>query len=214
MFNSQMPKLEDLPTSRQLVRSTLVAAAAAGALLVTVVLPSEYGIDPTGIGRVVGLTEMGEIKMQLAEEAAADAALDAQLAATTSGPAPAPAGASTSVPADASPAFVAETTRTDEMSVSLAPGEGAEIKITAPEGASIAFDWSVAGGHVNYDTHADAPGISYHGYAKGRASTGEEGKLVAAFDGNHGWFWRNRSGVPVTVTLRTEGDYTAIKRVV
>ena len=213
MFNSQMPKLEDLPTSRQLVRSTLVAAAAAGALLVTVVLPSEYGIDPTGIGRAVGLTEMGEIKMQLAEEAAAADARDAQLAATTGIAAPAPV-ASAAAPAGASTASVGETTRTDEMSVSLAPGEGAEIKVAAPEGARIAFDWSVAGGHVNYDTHADAPGISYHGYAKGRASTGEEGELVAAFDGNHGWFWRNRSGAPVTVTLRTEGGYTAIKRVV
>ena len=80
MFNSQMPRLEDLPSSNQLVRSTLIAAATAGALLVTVVLPSEYAIDPTGVGRVLGLTEMGEIKMQLADEAAADAARDAQIA--------------------------------------------------------------------------------------------------------------------------------------
>lgn len=144
MFNSQMPRLEDLPTSRQLVRSTIVAAAAAGALLVTVVLPSEYGIDPIGIGRVIGLTEMGEIKVQLAEEAAADAARDAQLAATTGTAAPAPVA-----PAAAPPTLVAETTRSDEMSVSLAPGEGAEIKVAAAEGARIAFDWSVAGGHVN-----------------------------------------------------------------
>ena len=98
--------------------------------------------------------------------------------------------------------------------MALAPGEGAEIKVDAGEGARIAFDWSVAGGHVNYDTHADAPGISYHGYDKGRESTGEQGTLVAAFDGSHGWFWRNRSGAPVTVTLRTDGAYTAIKRVV
>jgi hypothetical protein len=209
MFNSQMPQLEDLPTSRQLVRSTLIAAAAAGALLVTVILPSEYAIDPTGIGRALGLTEMGEIKMQLAEEAAADAALDAQAAAPTiQAPVPATADASPATPATAA------AMRTDEMRVSLAPGEGAEIKVDAAQGARIAFDWSVAGGHVNYDTHADAPGISYHGYGKGRESTGERGELVAAFDGSHGWFWRNRSGAPVTVTLRTNGVYSAIKRVV
>ena len=64
----------DLPTSRQLVRSTLVALAVAALLLVTVVLPAEYGIDPTGIGRLTGLAEMGEIKSQLAEEAEADRA--------------------------------------------------------------------------------------------------------------------------------------------
>jgi hypothetical protein len=78
MFNSQIPDISELPTSRQLVRSTLIALVGAGALLVTVVLPSEYGIDPTGAGRILGLTEMGEIKMQLAEEAAADMASEPQ----------------------------------------------------------------------------------------------------------------------------------------
>ena len=77
MFNSQMPRLEDLPTSKQLIRSTIIAAATAGAILAVVILPSEYGVDPTGAGKVLGLTEMGEVKMQLAEEAAADAAADA-----------------------------------------------------------------------------------------------------------------------------------------
>jgi len=69
MFNSQRPRPEDLPTSRQLIRATALAAVAAGAILVTVVLPSEYAIDPTGIGGALGLTEMGEVKLQLAKEA-------------------------------------------------------------------------------------------------------------------------------------------------
>jgi hypothetical protein len=72
MFNSQLPSISDLPTSRQLIGSTLVAIAGAAVILVTVVLPSEYGIDPTGAGRAFGLTEMGEIKVQLAQEAASD----------------------------------------------------------------------------------------------------------------------------------------------
>ncbi len=67
MFNSQLPNMSDLPTSRQLIGSTLVAIAGAAAILVTVVLPSEYGIDPTGAGSAFGLTEMGEIKVQLAQ---------------------------------------------------------------------------------------------------------------------------------------------------
>ena len=36
---------------------------------------------------------------------------------------------------------------------------------------------------------------------------------AAAFDGSHGWFWRNRGKADVTVTLRTDGDYAEIKRV-
>src|SRR5687768_15821735 len=67
---------ESRPDARRLLRSTMVAAVIAVALLVTVVLPAEYGIDPTRIGRVLGLTQMGEIKVRLAREAAADQAAD------------------------------------------------------------------------------------------------------------------------------------------
>lgn len=206
MFNSQRPDPADLPTTGQLLRATALAAVSAGVILATVILPSEYAIDPTGAGRALGLTQMGEIKKQLAEEAAAGAAMDAaaepQLAA-----APAAGSSATKAP----PAQGAA--RSDVTTVTLAPGEGAEVKAMMADGARLAFDWSVAGGHVNFDTHADAPGIDYHGYAKGRESTGERGTLIAAFDGSHGWFWRNRSGGPVTVTLKTEGAYAEIKRV-
>jgi hypothetical protein len=64
------------PDKRKLGRSTVFAAVIAVVLLVTVVLPAEYGIDPTRIGRVLGLTQMGEIKVRLAREAAADQAAD------------------------------------------------------------------------------------------------------------------------------------------
>lgn len=205
MFNSQKPAPDDLPTSRQLLRATALAAIAAGAILVAIVLPSEYAIDPTGIGRAFGLTEMGEVKVQLAKEAASDAAADATSAVKTATPAP---------EKTAAPAATAAATRTDTMQVTLKPGEAAEIKATMADGASLAFDWSVAGGHVNYDTHADAPGVAYHGYGKGKESTGQKGDLTAAFDGKHGWYWRNRSNGTVTVTLRTQGAYSDIRRVV
>lgn len=205
MFNSQLPPLSELPSSRQLIGSTLVAAGVAAALLATVVLPSEYGIDPTGVGRILGLTEMGEIKTQLSQEAARDATANAAPTATTASPIAA---------VQASPATaVTEKNRSDTTTVQLAVGEGAEVKLTAVKGAQIDFDWSVTGGHVNFDSHADAPGIDYHGYGKGKESTGERGTLNSAFDGKHGWFWRNRSDSPVTVTLRTKGAYSEIKRV-
>ena len=69
MFNSDKPSLDQLPSTARLVKSTVLALLSAIAILVTVVLPAEYGIDPTGAGRVLGLTEMGEIKNELAKEA-------------------------------------------------------------------------------------------------------------------------------------------------
>ena len=85
MYNSNIPSRDQLPSTRQLLRSTFIAIATAIVLLVTTVLPGEYGIDPTGIGRLLGLTEMGEIKEQLSREAEEDRLKESQ-------PVPAPAG--------------------------------------------------------------------------------------------------------------------------
>lgn len=71
---------------------------------------------------------------------------------------------------------------------------------------------SYNGSKVNFDTHGDGGGESIS-YEKGRAVAEDDGVLEAAFDGNHGWFWRNRTSAPVTVTLKTDGEYTDIKRV-
>lgn len=72
MYNTDLPTRAELPTSSQLLHSTAIAMVSAALILVTIVLPSEYAIDPTGIGRALRLTEMGEIKTQLAAEAAKD----------------------------------------------------------------------------------------------------------------------------------------------
>jgi hypothetical protein len=209
MFNSKAPDPSDLPTSAQLIRSTAIAAAAAGAILVAIVLPSEYGLDPTGVGGVLGLTEMGEIKTQLAEEAEADRLMEQQQAPQPS-----------SSLSQAVFAFVfggsaaaQDAVRADETRITLAPGEGAEIKLTMKAGERVRFSWTVEGGVVNYDQHGDGGGESIS-YEKGRAVPGQEGELGAAFDGKHGWFWRNRGKAPVTVILRTEGPYTAIERMI
>jgi hypothetical protein len=67
----------ELPSARRLLKSTVLAALVAAAILVTIVLPAEYGVDPTGIGRALGLTQMGETKAALAKEAAGHEAEDA-----------------------------------------------------------------------------------------------------------------------------------------
>lgn len=210
MHNANVPPASELPSTRALLKSTAIAAAVALVLLVAVVFPAEYGVDPTGIGRVLGLTQMGETKMALAKEAAAaDSAEAAE-------PSPADAAAPVAAPIAAAPTTPAagdSAVRTHVTSVTLAPDQGREIKLAMREGARVRYTWTVEGGVVNSDTHADRPGVDYHGYAKGREQSADSGVLVAAFDGMHGWFWRNRGRAPVTVTLRTSGDYQDLKEV-
>jgi hypothetical protein len=209
MHNADVPPRSELPSSRALLKSTAIALAVAVVLLVAVVLPAEYGIDPTRIGRVLGLTQMGEIKMALAREAGAEEAR-----ATTAAAPSTPAAVSAPQPAPpVAAAAAADSANSHVTEIALAPGEGKEIKLAMREGARVDFEWSVAGGVVNFDTHADRPGTPYHGYEKGQRLASDTGVLVAAFDGMHGWFWRNRGSTPVTLTLRTRGDYQDLKQV-
>src|SRR5215218_6918912 len=142
MYNTDLPPRAELPSVKKLLQSTILAVVIAIVLLVTAVLPAEYGIDPTGIGRALGLTQMGEIKMQLAREAEQDDRAD-----TTS-------------PAKSAPAAQTKTTSaakfepcSDEMTLTLKPGEGAEIKLEMIKGAKVTYEWTTSGGVVNHDTH-------------------------------------------------------------
>ncbi len=206
MFNAEKPSLNELPSSKQLLRSTVIAGVSAVAILVTVVLPAEYGIDPTGIGRAIGLAEMGEIKTQLTEEAEADRQRDEQssLLDQMLGLFVGAAYAQ-----DASAAEAPKEWR-DETSFTLAPGGSAEWKLVMEEGQTAEYRMLVEGGRVNFDLHGHGGGNSVT-YEKGRGSTGAEGEIIAEFNGEHGWFWRNRDSSNVTVSVQVRGEYAAFK---
>lgn len=219
MYNTDMPNRAELPTTKQLVRSTFIALGTAFILLITVVLPAEYAIDPTGVGRVLGLTEMGEIKAQLAQEAEADQANSAvviapkalQTESIKGEPVVVPERQEVTSPKTEVVAKV-EPVWKDKIMLSLKPGQGAEVKLVMEKGQIAQFDWTSKGGPVNYDTHGDGNGNSIS-YEKGRGVPNDEGELVAAFTGNHGWFFRNRNDKTVMVILKTNGNYAEMKRV-
>ncbi|MBU0982606.1 MAG: transmembrane anchor protein [candidate division Zixibacteria bacterium] len=209
MRNQNIPSDVELPSIGRLIKSTILAICIAAIILVTVVLPAEYGIDPTGVGGFLGLAKMGEIKVSLAAEAASDsgankaaesAATDLQKVETQ----PLPPEASGVADRDV---------RSDEITISLTPNEGKEIKLAMNKGQTVEFAWWTDGGKANFDAHADSEAlqIKYHNYTKGSTER-DEGVLEAAFDGKHGWFWRNRTSEPLTVTLKVSGDYSSIDR--
>jgi hypothetical protein len=183
MYTTDLPSRAELPSTGKLLRSTALADLIAGGLLVTAVLPAEYGIDPTGIGRALGLTPMGEIKTALAAEARAEerAAAESTPAQTLAvdpaiseqkKPVPASATAPISPAAAATPDTPGTPEpvagRQDTVIVTLKPGQAAEVKLTMRDDSRVRYEWITAGGPVNYDTHGDpydAPKNFYHGYA-------------------------------------------------
>ena len=217
MYNANYPKEIELPSSKQLLISTLATFIVASLLLITTVLPAEYGIDPTGTGKALGLTQMGEIKMQLAEEANQEKVATAPIS-------PPPAAiekTATTIQEDKIPESEAITSAqeaekpnpTKSTSITLSPGEAAEVKVAMSKDQIVSYKWTIDKGHLNFDNHGDTDQIKYHNYSKGKAVESDEGEIKAAFDGKHGWFWRNRSKETVTLNLEISGEFADLRRV-
>ncbi len=201
MFNAEKPSLEELPSSAQLLRSTIIAVAGAAVILVTVILPAEYGIDPTGAGRVLGLAEMGEIKQELADEAEQDSLIHGDQ--------------SSGLFDDVLGLFVgsahAQDAWKDTVTFTLPPGEYTEVKLDMEAGDTAEYAWTAEGGRINFDLHAHGEGQSVD-YEKGRGKTSGDGSFEATFAGEHGWFWRNRDEADITITLQLKGTYRALNQ--
>ncbi|MFT6390227.1 MAG: hypothetical protein ACJAUP_003628 [Cellvibrionaceae bacterium] len=217
MYNTNIPSERELPSTSKLIKSTIIAAITAGVLLLTVVMPAEYGIDHTGVGEIIGLKRMGEIRISLDEEEKADTAKIVEAAqAVVEVKEVKKVVEVVKTEAVEAQTVIAPNNKADqnhEMTFTLAPDEAAEVKVTMTKGAKVSYIWQTDGGKSNFDVHGDSKKlkISYHPYYKGTDSK-REGTLEAAFDGGHGWFWRNRTKNSLTITIKTAGEYTAIKR--
>ena len=184
-------------------RATPFSIAIAAVLLVTTVLPAEYGIDWSGAGRVLGLTAMGEKKMAAAK--AVGGANAANLAAPAAGNA---------AQADQYSTISSLPLRHDEIEVKLAPKGQIEYKALLAEGEFMVYNWDAAGTEVTYDFHGEpaaGPAGAFLTFHKGSTSR-SGGSLKAPFTGTHGWYWKNESDRNVAIKLRVSGFYSAIKR--
>jgi len=196
MFNAQQPTEKDLPTSSQLLKSTIIAILVTFILLLIVIFPAEYGTDPTGVGNLLGLKEMGDIKMSLLDEAQNEPADEINVPSSN---------------IDHKDKIVVNN---DVVEHTLEPGQAIEIKLEMKRESLVQYEWKTSKGGLNYNLHGDGyKGTdNFMSYKKGRMVSSDNGDLKAAFDGYHGWFWRNREDYPVTLRLETSGDYIRIKQ--
>ncbi|MEP7245785.1 MAG: hypothetical protein ABI885_19215, partial [Gammaproteobacteria bacterium] len=182
------------------------ALLVATVIVVCFVLPAEFRIDPTGIGRRSGVIQLAGPKKLTAAEAAAVSTV------------PAVAGG-------AAARYYEGGYRSDFVDIPLkvaGTGEGGdelEYKVHMKPGATLAYSWSVAGlanpDEFYYDFHGEAsaktPG-SEPTVVEYRQATGTQshGTLVAPFDGIFGWYLQNQSEKPLVVRLKISGFYDLV----
>ena len=198
------PVDETTPASpRTLARLTIGALAAAGVVLVCFVLPAEYGIDPTGVGRATGIVRLAgaqQISGQTAE-------------------------AGTQTPVGAAARFYPGAFRSDFVEIPLnaggtrGGGDELEYKVRMKAGSTLIYSWTVEGvsnpEEFYFDFHGEAPAteqgqrptvVDYH-RATGLSS---HGALTAPMDGIFGWFLQNQSEAPAVVHLKLAGFHELI----
>jgi hypothetical protein len=174
-------------STRRILRATAAALALAVLVLIVAVLPAEYGIDPLGTGRALGLTALAGT-----EEAST--------------------GPGTPIDADRRGVDLAQSGALahDTYTVELRPYEAVEYKYRLEKGATVVYAWTSTAA-VNFDFHGEpdgAPARYSESYGKG-TGTSAAGSFLAPTPGIHGWFWENTGTGRITVTLTTSGFYTA-----
>lgn len=183
---------------------TATALVSAAVILVSVILPAEFGIDPLGLGRITKTISLYHPRVNV---------VDTNAAAETA--------RNHSIP-----------WRSDVVDIPLASyvdGGVSELeyKVSMIQGDILLYSWdairengtAVAStevysefhGQTPDDAHKLAPGehmtVAY--YFKSFGSS-DNGTLTAPFTGIHGWFLQNQSDTPLTIRLRLAGYYRLV----
>ena len=193
-------------TERKDVAASTVWKATAGAvvvaaiLLIAVVLPAEYGIDPTSFGRLTGLDRLSGSARPPAAGDGTEAPVD-ELAELMAGNTVAAEPGAHKVH---SGVFV-----TEETVILLESLEEVEVKSRMVPGDTMLYSWEATGA-VYVDTHGepyDYPDTPAVRYAEQDGITSDSGRITAPVAGLHGWYWLNTNEGPITITLKTSGFY-------
>ncbi len=181
------------PSVATLAKTTVIALVVAAVILVTIVLPAEYAIDPVGTGRWLGLTEIASPTLVPVDIATARGAA---LAPVQNGP------------LDVYPAEF----QFDVFEISLAPYQYVEYKYQMEKDATMLYSWNATAAVV-HDFHGErvagaAEGPAEESFDKQNRRQAN-GSLTAPFKGIHGWYWENPGAETITVRLTSAGYYTS-----
>jgi len=171
-------------SKKTLLKATAFAAVLALLIFFVAILPAEFGVDPTGFGKVMKLTQLaGQTSSAQAATTQAD---------TTKQTLPA---------------------QEDSVDISIPAGKGLEYKFYLVGGDAMRYGWSTKGGELLYfDFHGEPQGDTTGYFESYTISTANNvrGSFTASFEGSHGWYWKNKGQTDIVVTLQTEGSYKII----
>lgn len=207
-----------LPSGKQLLLSMLIALVVAAVVLITAVLPAEYGIDPSGLGKRMGLTQLHQADNTINKATAQNSAKSGQVLVGS-------INKSSGQALDESLSQTANEVMdkvlqkrpakwlSDNIKLTLLPKQGMEVKAHIEQGNKMLFHWEVSEGTVSFDMHGNvinAAENDFTSYWLSKGETQSAGTFTAPFSGLHGWYWENETNLPITIKLTTEGYYQGL----
>ena len=101
----------------------------------------------------------------------------------------------------------------DTITVNLPARGDKEYKLLLKTGVTFMYSWETDGDPVFYDFHGEPAGDTTGAFQSFEKSTESQatGSLTATFEGTHGWYWKNNSRLPVTITLKVKGEYQLVE---
>ncbi|MFT5915949.1 MAG: hypothetical protein ACI81T_002452 [Bacteroidia bacterium] len=197
----------------QLLKSLLIAFIIGAVVLVTAVLPAEYGLDPLGTGKLFGFTKLYQGEKQT-EKKTADSNLNFKKITMEK------LGSSPSVvkpeEADNPPPEMQYSKRQDTIKVVVPADKGIEYKFKSLKYGSTKYEWATNEGIVYIDFHGEVKqenppkNVFYESYTLAY-SNNMAGTFTAPFEGKHGWYFRNKTNKDIVVTIRLNGQYELFK---
>jgi hypothetical protein len=196
---------------KEIIKAVLFALVLGIVILVSAVLPAEYGIDPIGTGKLFGFSKLHvsgdqEENQQLTTTQKTFPLIKMEKAG--SGPeVKRPIEADNPVPEKQ----FAE--REDTIDVIVPAGKGIEYKTYMLKGGKMKYEWKTNDGTVYLDFHGEVKqakavnDVYFESYTLAY-SNNMVGTFYAPFEGKHGWFFRNNENKDIIVTLKLKGQYS------
>ena len=179
------------PSGAAIIKATLIALAAAAVILVTVVLPAEYGMDPLKTGAALNLIGLGQTG--------------------TAGP----PGRAT--PVKAGIITIQNTLyKVDSEDIGLRPNQAIEMKYHMQKGAAFVYTWK-ADAKIQFEFHGEPdqkPRPDYFESYMLDNKTGQDhayGSFIAPSTGLHGWYMQNKTDKDVRLRLTVTGFFDSSK---
>ena len=171
-------------SKKTLLKATAIAVLLAVIIYFVAILPAEFGIDPTGLGKAMKLTQLAGLTSS-AQAATTQSATTKQTSAD----------------------------QEHSVDIIIPAGKGLEYKFYLTSGDTLRYGWSTKSGEsLFFDFHGEPQGDTSGYFESYTVSTANNvrGSFTASFEGSHGWYWKNKGQTNIVVTLQTEGNYKII----